>query len=83
MLRNMPDNKVVKQVFNCLNSCHATHFGTWCTQVYELATYYAIDFQCTDISVFKNLCKEVGENKFENVWVSNINNIEVHIKLRA
>ena len=34
-------------------------FDTRGTQVYELATYYAIDFQCTDISVFKNLCKEV------------------------
>ena len=39
MLRNMPDNKVVKQVSNSLDSCHATHFDTWGTQAYELATY--------------------------------------------
>ena len=54
-----------------------TGFDTWCTWVYELSGYYAVGLHHSDSKVFKTLCKEAAQNKFKDVLMRKVYNMEV------
>ena len=58
ILQDLPDTKIVKQVFNELNRLHLCGVRTWVTEACELAEKYGIDIDSSNQN-FKKHCKLV------------------------
>jgi len=81
-LVHLPDNALVKRVYNELNSLHLHGFRTWVTTVRELVLQYNLDINL-DPKVFKLKCKFVVNNSFKDKWTDELNNIQKNPILRT
>ena len=72
-LHHMPDDSIVKQVYNELVKLHQLGFKTWVTQVSELVDTYHIDIDNIPAE-FKFECKESVANSFFDTWMEQVQN---------
>jgi len=81
-LQCLPENKLVKQVFNEINIMHTCGVKTWVTYAYELAEKYCIDMN-SDVPDFKQYCKVTVSNDFKQKWCRSVMDIDKHPILRT
>ena len=74
-LHHMPNDSIVKQVYNGLAKLHQLGFTTWVTHVSEMVDTYLLDIDCSP-SVFKSECKRTVGNRFINMWTEQVQNIQ-------
>ena len=73
-LQDLPDTKIVKQVFNELNRLHLYGVKTWVTKACELAEKYGIDIVSSNQN-FKKHCKLVILDWHKRNWSTEVVNV--------
>ena len=81
-LQDLPDTKIVKQVFNELNRLHRCGVRTWVTKACELADKYGIDIDSSNQN-FKKHCKLVISDWYKRNWSREVTYIHKHPILRT
>ena len=81
-LHDLPDTKIVKQVYNELNRLHQCGVKTWVTKVCELAEQYHVDIS-SNIQNFKKYCKMTVSNCYKHSWLLEVTNINRNPILRT
>ena len=72
-LHHMPNDSIVKQVYNEFVKLHQLGFKTWVTQVSELVDTYHLDIDNIPAE-FKFECKESVANRFIDTWMEQVKN---------
>ena len=80
--KDLPDTKIVKQVFDELNRLHLCGVRTWITEAYELAEKYGIDIDSSNQN-FKKHCKLVISDWCKRNWSREVTDIHKHPILRT
>ena len=78
----MPNDSIVKQVYNELAKLHQLGFTTWVTHVSEMVDSYLLDIDCSPAE-FKSECKRTVGNRFINMWTEQVQNIHNNPILRT
>ena len=81
-LHDLPDTKIVKQVYNELNRLHQCGVKTWVTKVCELAEQCHVDIS-SNIQNFKKYCKVTVSNCYKHSWLLEVTNINRNPILRT
>ena len=81
-LHHMPDNSIVKQVYNELFKLHQMGFVTWVTRVGELVETYSINIDDSPAK-FKSECKRSVFGEFTRKWTEDVQNIPRNPILRT
>ena len=81
-LHDLPDTKIVKEVYNELNRLHQCGVKTWVTKVCELAEQYHVDIS-SNIQNFKKYCKMTVSNCYKHSWLLEVTNINRNPILRT
>ena len=81
-LHQMPDNSIVRQVYNELFKLHQMGFVTWVTGVGELVDTYSINIDDSPAK-FKSECKRSVFGKFTHAWSEDVQNIQRNPILRT
>ena len=79
---HMPNDSIVKQVYNELAKLHQLGFTTWVTHVSEMVDTYLLDIDCSPAE-FKSECKRTVGNRFINMWTEQVQNIHSNPILRT
>ena len=79
-LHHMPNDSIVKQVYNELAKLHQLGFTTWVNHVSEMVDTYLLDINCPPA---ESECKRTVGNRFINVWSEQIKNIHSNPILRT
>ena len=74
-LHHMPDNSIVRQVYNELFKLHQMGFVNWVTRVGELVDTYSINIDDSPAK-FKSECKRSVFGKFSHEWSEVVQNIQ-------
>ena len=86
-LHHMPNDSIVKQVYNELAKLHQLGFTTWVTHVNEMVDTYLLDMYRIQIWIsvaeFKSECKRIVGNRFINMWTEQVQNIHSNPILRT
>ena len=80
-LQDLPDTKIVKQVFNYLNRLRLCGVRKWVTKACELAEKYGIDIDSSNQN-FKKHCKLVISDWYKRNWSREVTDIHRHPILR-
>ena len=81
-LQDLPDTKIVKQVFNELNRLHRYGVRTWVTKACQLADKYGIDIDSSNKN-YKKHCKLVISDWYKRNWSREVTDIHKHPILRT
>ena len=81
-LHHMPDNSIVKQVYNELFKLHQMGFVIWVTRVGELVETYSINIDDSPAK-FKSECKRSVFGEFTRKWTEDVQNIQRNPILRT
>ena len=81
-LHHMPNDSIVKQVYNELAKLHQLGFTTWVTHVSKMVDSYLLDIDCSPAE-FKSECKRTVGNRFINMWTEQVQNIHSNPILRT
>ena len=81
-LHHMPNDSIVKQVYNELAKLHQLGFMTWVTHVSEMVDTYLLDINCSPAE-FKSECKMAVGNRFINMWTEHVQNTHSNPILRT
>ena len=81
-LHHMPNNSIVKQVYNELFKLHQMGFVTWVTKVGELVETYSINIDDSPAK-FKSECKQSVFGEFTRKWTEDVQNIQRNPILRT
>ena len=81
-LHHMPDNSIVRQVYNELFKLHQMGFVTWVTRVGELVDTYSINIDDSPAK-FKSECTRSVFGKFTHAWSEDVQNIQRNPILRT
>lgn len=81
-LKDLPDTKVVKQVYNELYRLHQCGVKTWVTKACELAEQYEVDISSNDPN-FKKYCKMTVSNCYKRNWLMEVTNTNRNPILRT
>ena len=81
-LHHMPNDSIVKLVYNELAKLHQLGFTTWVTRVSEMVDTYLLDIDCSPAEL-KSECKRTVGNRFINMWTEQVQNIYINPILRT
>ena len=76
-LHHMPEDSIVKHVYNELAELHQLGFMTWVTDVSELVNTYSLDIDRSPAE-FKSEWKRTVTNRFINIWTEQVQNIHIN-----
>ena len=80
----MPENSLVKWVFNELTNLDDMGFKTWVTSVRELASRYNMSLDSElNVNVFKQKCQQALNLKFISDWQFETNDESKHPILKS
>ena len=77
----MPDNTIIKKVFNELSRLHELDFHSWYSENIKIAGTYGLDVK-GDCSTFKRVCRNAVTNSFLASWHANLNDLDNNPILR-
>ena len=78
----MPNDSIVRQVYNELLKLHQMGFVTWVTRVGDMVDTYSINIDDSPAK-FKSECKRSVFGKFTHEWSEDVQNIQRNPILRT